>query len=136
MRRIKSEHGFTLVELMITVVIVGILASVAIPLYTGNIKRAKAAEADAALGSIRTALRVYYAENSAYPTEASYVAVTTLSIDVDSTDLIGTYFAATTYTYQSAAGTSFTLRATGTGSQSGINRQLTSAGVLSSFSTD
>ncbi len=133
MRKTKSEHGFTLVELMITVVIIGILASVAIPLYTGSVTRAKASEADAALGSIRTALRVYYAENSAYPIKTSSVAVTTLSIDVDATDLTGTYFAAANYTYTSSDGTEFTLKATGTGSQSGIKRQLTSAGVLSSF---
>jgi len=134
MNRFKtSQKGFTLVELMITIVIIGILASVAIPLYTANVKRAKAAEADAALGTIRTALRVYYAENAVYPTAASYTAVTGLSIDIAAADLNGKYFSATDYTYQSADGTSYTIRATGTGSQAGIKRQMTSAGVLSDF---
>ena len=131
----KDTRGFTLVELMITIVIVGVLASVAIPLYQANVKRAKGAEADATMGSIRTALRVHYAENSAYPIEAAYVAVTTLTntIDIDSTDMVGKYFPATTYTYISAGGISYTIRATGSGASAGINRQMTSDGTLSNF---
>lgn len=131
---IRNRQGFTLVELMITVVIVGVLAAVAVPIYQANVNRAKASEADAAMGSIRTALRVYFAEYASYPMEASYVAVTTLSIDMTAADLNGTYFAAAEYTYISSAdSSSFTLRATGTGSQAGIQRQLTSVGILSDF---
>lgn len=131
----KDKRGFTLVELMITIVIVGVLASVAIPLYQANVKRAKAAEADAALGSIRTALRVHYAEKARYVIEASYVAVHTLgdSIDIDSTDIVGRYFPATAYTYISADGVSYTIRATGSGEQAGIQRQMTQDGTLSNF---
>ena len=131
----KNQRGFTLVELMITIVIVGVLATVAIPLYQANVKRAKASESDATMGSIRTALRVHYAENSDYPIEASYVAVHTLtdSIDIDSTDMVGKYFPATAYTYISAAGADYTIRATGSGASAGIQRQMTSAGVLSNF---
>jgi type II secretory pathway pseudopilin PulG len=118
---------------MITVVIVGILASVAIPIYQANVNRAKAAEADAALGTVRTALRVFYAENGSYPTSVSYTEVTTLNLGVDSADLTGTYFMPADYTYQSTDGTTYTIRATGSGPQIGINRQMTSAGVLSNF---
>ena len=93
----NDKRGFTLVELMITIVIVGVLATVAIPLYKANVKRAKASEADATMGSIRTSLRVYYAENTAYPIRASYGPVHTMSdsIDIDSLDLVGKYFPAT-----------------------------------------
>ena len=131
----KNQGGFTLVELMITIVIVGVLATVAIPLYQANVKRAKASEADATMGSIRTSLRVHFAENSDYPIEAAYVAVHTLSdsIDIDSTDMIGKYFPATAYTYISADGVTYTMRATGSGDSAGIQRQMTSAGVLSNF---
>ena len=65
-RKMRKQGGFTLVELMIVVVIVGILAAVAVPLYRGNVKRAMATEGAALLGSVRTAERVYYAEHESY----------------------------------------------------------------------
>ncbi len=131
----KNQRGFTLVELMITIVIVGVLATVAIPLYQANVKRAKASEADATMGSIRTSLRVYYAENTAYPIRATYGPVHTMSdsIDIDSTDMVGKYFPATAYTYVSTDGVTYTIRATGSGDSAGIQRQMTSAGILSNF---
>ena len=53
----NAQAGFTLVELLIVVIVVGILASVAIPLYHGATESAYASEADAALGTIRSTLR-------------------------------------------------------------------------------
>ena len=65
-RFLQSRTGFTLVELMIVVIIVGILAAVAVPLYRRNTRKAMASEALGLAGSVRTAQRVYYAENDAY----------------------------------------------------------------------
>ena len=62
----RNRKGFTMVELMVVAVIVAILAAVAIPLMSGNKKRAMATEAEAALGSIRSAMRVMYAKTDAY----------------------------------------------------------------------
>lgn len=53
----EREQGFTLVELLIVILIVGILAAVAIPLYLGYTKDAKMAEGKALLGSVMTALQ-------------------------------------------------------------------------------
>ena len=66
LRLFKAEKGFTLVELMIVVVIVGILAGVSIPMYGRSAKRARISEAVGALGSIRSAMRIYYSEHRTY----------------------------------------------------------------------
>ena len=64
------KNGFTLVELMVVAVIVAILAAVAIPLMSGNKKRAMCSEAEAALGTIRSQLRAQYAETKDYTKSA------------------------------------------------------------------
>ena len=62
----RNEKGFTLVELMIVVVIIGILASIAIPKFTSLIGKTKATEAKQQLGSIVTLEKTYYFTNDAY----------------------------------------------------------------------
>ena len=62
----RSEKGFTLVELMIVVVIIGILASIAIPKFSSIISKAKTTEAKQILNQIITCESSYYYSNSAY----------------------------------------------------------------------
>jgi type IV pilus assembly protein PilE len=113
----KNQGGFTLVELMIVVIIVGILAAVAIPMYQGATERAKASEAVAALGTIRGALRVYYAEHGTY-VHASFsdgALVTNGSVlDVSVNDLLGRYFSGACYTFSGAPdATTYTIECDG-----------------------
>lgn len=62
----RRARGFTLIELMITVAVIGILASIAVPSYTSYIRRAKIAEATGALGALRVRLEQYYQDNRNY----------------------------------------------------------------------
>lgn len=102
----RNQRGFTLVELMIVVIIVGILAAVAIPMYQGATERAKASEAVAALGTIRGAMRVYYAEHGTY-VNANFVATNQVTagsvLDVSDNDLLGRYFSSPCYTFAADA---------------------------------
>ena len=66
MRKRLNRKGFTLIELMVVVIIVGILATVAVPIYRANIKKAAASEGAALLGTVLTSEKVYYAENNTY----------------------------------------------------------------------
>jgi type IV pilus assembly protein PilE len=59
-------HGFTLVELLIVVAIVGILASIAVPGYQDYVRRAQVQEAIASLADLRTRLEQYYQDNRSY----------------------------------------------------------------------
>ena len=63
---LKSNNGFTLVELMITVAILAILAAVAIPAYSNYINRAKQSDAIIGLKAAQMAQEQYYSENNSY----------------------------------------------------------------------
>jgi type IV pilus assembly protein PilE len=62
----KMQKGFTLVELMIVVVIVGILASIGIPAYGNYVLRGKLTEASTELAGMRVKLEQYYQDNRTY----------------------------------------------------------------------
>jgi len=62
----NHQNGFTLIELMIVVAIIGILAAIAIPNFLSYQLKSKAAEAKSNLGGIRTGEQAYFAENDAF----------------------------------------------------------------------
>src|SRR3990167_10315477 len=64
--RIKGNQGFTLIELMIVVAIIGILAAIAIPNFMTYQAKARQSEAKVGLGGIFTSATAYFAENSTF----------------------------------------------------------------------
>lgn len=64
--KLKSK-GFTLIELMIVVAIIGILAAVAVPKFADLVTKSKEASVKGSLGAVRSALSIYYGD-----TEGSY----------------------------------------------------------------
>src|SRR2546427_10283421 len=71
--RLTSEAGFTLMELLIVVMIVGILAAAAVPLYLGYVRDSRLAEAKGLAGSVLTAAQACAQQNT--PNEATNCAL-------------------------------------------------------------
>ena len=87
-KTLMVQDAFTLSELMVVVIIVGILASLAIPLFSRAIENTKAKEAIAALEQIRSAQRIYRVEENTYwgPEPDDQTINATLSLDLDISD--------------------------------------------------
>jgi len=113
----EKRKGFTLIELMVVIFIVGILAAVAIPIMRGRIDSAKWSEGKAAAGSIRTAARAFCAEKG--PTWGGVWANVTLGDlgfnvvnAADGDDLDGKYFTNEAYAVAFTAYDTYTVTVT------------------------
>ncbi len=62
----RNSSGFTLIEILVAVAIVGILAAIAIPAYSKYVQRGDLVEATQALSSFRVQMEQYYQDNASY----------------------------------------------------------------------
>ena len=100
MKKINKKNGFTLIELIIVMVILGIMAAVAVPRYLDSISNAEKSAEDAVISSVRAGL-TQFANNSLYetgraewptnPFEALSEKPTGYSTDVDDADTAVSY---------------------------------------------
>ena len=89
--------GFTLLELLLVVLIVGVLAAAIAPILRGRVDNAKWAEANAAAGMIRNAVKVYHSEHGTAPTGSVGQTAVLNALAIGVQDLTGTYFVASDY---------------------------------------
>ncbi|UCD55877.1 MAG: prepilin-type N-terminal cleavage/methylation domain-containing protein [Candidatus Omnitrophota bacterium] len=96
---LSKNKSFTLVELLIVIIIVGILAAVALPMFTSNVEKAKWVDAVQTLDAMRSACRAYHVEFGQYHTQyyclngsgKSSNIPTSLQLDVPDPDAEGRY---------------------------------------------
>jgi prepilin-type N-terminal cleavage/methylation domain-containing protein len=88
----RTDSGFTLVELLLVIIILGILGGIAVPMFLGQRAKAMQSEARANLESLRLLEEQFFAENGRYapwPTKADPNSVGTVSYTESSTTLRG-----------------------------------------------
>ena len=121
----KSQGGFTLVELMITVVVISLLAMFAIPAYNDSVAKGRRADAKSTLTALAAKQGQYFMDNKTYTATLSDLAASSTSIDGHYT--ISAVATATTFTLTATPASSdpkcanFTLTESGEQGVSGDN---------------
>ena len=109
----QKAQGFTLIELMITVAIIGILTAIAIPSYRDSVRKSNRADAQISLSRLATLEEKYFFRTNNYSADfADFIAGATSGAAIDSDE--GHYSIAV-----SGGGTAWSMTATAQGNQAG-----------------
>lgn len=123
----RSNRGLTLIELLIVVSIIGVLVAVAVPTYNEHVRKARRADAQAALMELSQFMERYYTANGRYRTAAGTAPTLPFT-----TSPKGSSNAFYNLSLSAVTDTSFTLRAAPTGAMTGDscgNLTITNTGV-------
>lgn len=108
--KVEKIYGFSLMELMVTLVIIGILAAIAYPAFTDHLYKTRRSDGQAALMNLATYMEHYYTENNSYTGATLTVGSTTGTLGLKNTSIDGYY----TLSISSLTATTYTLTATPT----------------------
>ena len=123
----NSQKGFTLIEVMIVVAIIGILAAIAVPAYSGYVMRAKIPDATSTLSTKRVQMEQYFQDNRTYvaPSAGTYACSndTATSQNFD-------------FSCANVTATTYTLRAVGKGAMANFTYTVTESNAKNTLVTE